>query len=106
MLLALILAGCAIDDTTFADEFPVAACDYAADCGATLGSEDMCETTMGELVDGMLADETCAYDAGQARQCIRELTADTCDERTAVYYECKRVFVGDDCELDMTDALF
>ncbi len=104
--LFLLLLGCSTELDVFSTELPPAACDYAAVCGGTIGSDALCEDALAETVDAFAADDACEYRPRQASQCIRELTADTCDEKTAVYYECKRVFSGDDCELDLLDALY
>jgi len=104
--LFVLLVGCSMDLETFSTEFSTEACAYAAVCGGTIGSDALCEDAFSVAVDDLDADDGCEYRPRQATQCISELTADTCDEKTAVYYECKRVFRGDGCELDVFDALY
>ncbi|MEL6342453.1 MAG: hypothetical protein AAFV53_04930 [Myxococcota bacterium] len=104
--LSLLLVGCTTDYETFSSELPVAGCDYAADCGGGLGRNPLCEDSLAASLEDLAQDADCEYREQQASQCIRELTADTCDEKTAVYYECKRTFRGEGCELDLLDILY
>ncbi len=105
LLSLLLLTGCS-DLETFTAEAPPAVCAYATECGGLLGSDALCEDIIAQTIDDLANDTGCEFRSRQAPQCIRELTADTCDEKTAVYYECKRVFRGDGCELDLLDALY
>jgi hypothetical protein len=63
-----------------------------------------CEAEALDFVEQAEGDSRCTYDAGQARQCLDAL-AGTCEERTAIYYECKRVYRGDDCPKDLSTLL-
>jgi len=104
--LLLLLVGCSTELDAFTEEAPPLACDYATVCGGVLGSDPICEDAIAVTIDDLASDDNCEYRPAQASQCIRELTAQSCDEKTALYYECKRVFRGDGCELDLLDILY
>lgn len=95
----------------FAEEFPAHLCDWVETC-ATGGEGDLgpaedaydCEGEALDFVEQAEGDTRCAYDAGQARQCLEALEG-ACEERTAIYYECKRVYRGDECPNDLSTLL-
>ena len=106
LLFSLLLAGCSTDLDTFSTEAPIAACDYAAACGGALGDDALCEEAIAASIDDISQDTGCEYKPRQASQCLRELTAETCEEKTALYYECKRTFRGEGCSLDLLEILY
>jgi len=109
----LFAAACGVDAEVFHDDFPVGICDRLADC-RPLGSDDLGEVTGDQCVaewtatvESLDGEGACEYDPGQGRQCLRAVEDSTCDERTAIYYECKWVYDGDSeaCILDTSSAL-
>lgn len=117
LLSSLLVVACGPDPDAFADAFPEAMCDWTAECAWEQVDADgelppavndradgVCTDEMAELLDLAASDPACTYDPGQARQCLSALQG-PCEERTAVYYECKRVYSGDDCEVELTGSM-
>jgi hypothetical protein len=103
-LLALA-AGCANPTPEdFAAEFPAAICGWVEDCAFEGAPDPACEDRAAAFVAQAQGDSRCAWDAGQARQCLAALEG-ACSERAAVYYECKRAYRGDDCPRDLSTLL-
>jgi len=105
--LALLLGACANPSPEeFSAEFPGALCAWVDDCAfdAPEVGAGACEDRAAAFVDQAEGDARCEWDAGQARQCLAALEG-ACEERTAIYYECKRVYRGDDCPKDLSALL-
>ena len=112
LLLPILLFACDNPEpAAFAEEFPAAICDWTETCATggdglpgPLQEATDCEAEALDFVEQAEGDSRCTYDAGQARQCLDAL-AGTCEERTAIYSECKRVYRGDDCPKDLSTLL-
>jgi hypothetical protein len=105
--LALLLAACGNPEPEdFAAEFPAAICGWVEDCAFDPPEivSGTCEDRAEAFVAQAEGDARCDWDPGQARQCLAALEG-ACEERTAIYYECKRVYRGDDCPRDLSALL-
>lgn len=61
----LFLVACGYDEATFEEEYPIAWCDWASDCGYFESSEACLEADPAEADhDG------CTYDSREARACV------------------------------------
>jgi hypothetical protein len=108
-ILPLLLLACGGPEPgEFAADFPAALCSWTEECAleAEGPAEALydCEGEAADFVTQAEEDGACEYDAGQARQCLEALEA-SCEERTAIYYECKRVYRGDECSRDLSTLL-
>lgn len=109
----ILLIGCGVEPEEFYAQFPTAMCDRTATClveavgvPGDLDASALCEDEWAAAIDD-LESRGCEYDAGQAHQCLVAIEKGNCDERTAIYYECKKVYrgEGDTCKLDVSDGL-
>ena len=117
LVLGLGLVGCGPTADAFAAEYPDALCTWVEECAWSPEHADtnlpdplddtldeVCREQVTETLADAEADSACTYSEKQARQCLAALAA-SCDERTAIYYECKRVYSGDDCEVELASGL-
>ena len=111
-LLPLTLFACSRPEPAeFAAEYPAAFCDWVETCAtgedglpAPITDATDCEGEVTDFIEQAQDDSRCEYDAGQAAQCLDALQG-SCEERTAIFYECKRVYRGDDCPKDLSTLL-
>jgi hypothetical protein len=92
------------EEDTFAEQLPTEMCAWVADCALDPSPPAACEAEVTDAIAEAQADEGCAYHPDEAAGCLEALAAG-CDERVAVYYECKRSWRGGDCAVDLASAL-
>jgi hypothetical protein len=105
-LLLALATGCRTDAEEFAAEYPEALCTWAESCafGDVGIATEACITEVAAGLETAAADPGCTYKPKQATQCLDALTGG-CEERVAVYYECKRVYRGGECSVDLANSL-
>jgi hypothetical protein len=74
-LLLLVLAGCGYDEARFEEDYPVAYCEWASDCGYFESSEACLEADADEV-----ARDGCTYDSHEARTCVDGVDALACPD--------------------------
>jgi hypothetical protein len=114
----MTLLSCTVESAEFQAGFPESMCTRIDECieagsgfenpGFVFESEELCIADWEEAVLE-LEDAGCDYNGSQGRQCLAALADSTCDERTAIYYECKKVYTSEDdsidCQLDVSVGL-
>lgn len=118
--LSVLLTACGTDYEDFAAEYPADMCAWIDECafsnvdadieaprspgGDGPDTSSVCVDQLKAEVEDANANTKCEYEAGVARQCLAALEG-TCEERTAIYYECGGVYSGDECESDLSASL-
>lgn len=106
MLLALpALVACKMERDEFIEKLAQTSCELSEECspdefGATFDDTEECVNFYVGFM-GLMPDEEdgCNYDAGAARDCLKEAKAATCDDYDDEIPACDEVFTGDGCEL-------
>lgn len=81
-LLLGLASACGISEDRFATKAAQEWCEFYSECG-TLESYgdtvDACEAVVEELTKDYLSAPDCEYDGGLARQCLRDISEQSCD---------------------------
>lgn len=105
LLVAAAPAGCGYpEEDAFAEQLPAEMCAWVADCALDPSPPAACEAEVTDAIAEAQADAGCSYHPDEAAGCLEALAAG-CEERVAVYYECKRSWRGSDCAADLATAL-
>lgn len=105
LLCAVCLSACGYpEEDAFAEQLPVEMCAWVADCALDPSPPAVCEAEVTDAIAEAQADAGCSYHPDEAAGCLEALAAG-CEERVAVYYECKRSWRGSDCAADLATAL-
>lgn len=111
LILPLFLIACDPSYEEFAETFPDQLCDWTDECTSIDGLpgevavDDGCSDEALDAIDSLYSDDSCTYDAEAAAGCLETVESAECEDEAALANDCGDVFVGDDCELDLTTLL-
>ena len=92
------------EEEAFAQQLPEEMCAWVAECALDPSPPAACVAEVTDAIAAAQADAGCSYHPDEAAGCLDAIAAG-CDERVAVYYECKRSWRGGDCAVDLASAL-
>ena len=101
ILIATLLA-CGPSPDTFAEDFPVAYCDYSAACltgEAGAQGSGLCMDAVDLVIGELSGDPDCDYQRDAARDCMDMLELGECSEAADMLDVCSDVYQGGGCSL-------
>ena len=79
---ALFLTGCGLSEEKFATQYAEAICAWYDECGYIAyagGDVDTCISLQEAAILAVVQSDTCEYDAGAAKDCVKEAEDATCE---------------------------